>query len=164
MNAIMKKTVLQRFAAMLVMVMLGIAAQAQVQYLIVTHSDGAASEFALADAPVVTCQNGTLEVTTAHQTLAIALSEVENYHFTETLPYTAIDEVKTDDTKPLIEAGHARFENLPEGTTVNIFTIDGRRAGSAIATDGSVDIDLTNLGTGIYILSTPKASYKIINR
>ena len=73
--------------------------------------------------------------------------------------------MKTDATKPVIEAGNAHFENLKPGTVVNIFTVDGRRAGSATATaTGIVDISLKGMSPGVYILTTPSASYKIYNR
>jgi hypothetical protein len=105
-----------------------------------------------------------LKVTSPTQTLEVELANVKNYAFAETFQPTAIEQIK-DDTKPVIQAGMAQFENLKPGTIINIYTIDGRNAGRAVANDnGSVTVDLTSLGSGVFILATPTASYKILNR
>lgn len=161
----MTKTVLNRLVVLVCVMLMGLGAKAQTaQYLIVTQQDESQVSFALAEKPVITLTDGIFKAETTTQTLEVAIADVLNYTFSDQAPYTDIDEVKTD-TKPVIDAGHAHFENLKPGTVVNIFTVDGRRAGSATATaNGTVDIDLSGMGTGVYILTTPSASYKIYNR
>ena len=161
----MTKTALNRIIGLACMLMLGLAATAQnARFLIVTQNDDSQAGFALSEQPVVTCTDGVLKVTSPTQTLEVELANVKNYAFAETFMPTAIEQIK-DDTKPVIQAGMAQFENLKPGTIINIYTIDGRNAGRAVANDnGSVNVDLTSLGSGIFILATPNASYKILNR
>ena len=161
----MTKTVLNRLVALACVLMLGLAATAQnARFLIVTQNDDSQAGFALEEQPVVTCTNGVLKVTSPTQTLEVELANVKNYAFAETFQPTAIEQIKND-TKPVIQAGMAQFENLKPGTVINIYTVDGRNAGRAVANDiGSVSVDLTSLGSGIFILATPNASYKILNR
>lgn len=161
----MTKTVLNRLVVMVSVLMLSLAATAQnAQFLIVTQNDDSQAGFALSEQPVVTCTDGVLKVTSPTQTLEVELANVKNYAFAETFQPTAIEQIKND-TKPVIQAGMAQFENLKPGTVINIYTVDGRNAGRAVANDnGSVNVDLTSLGSGIFILATPNASYKILNR
>ena len=162
----MTKTVLNRLVALVCVMLMGLAAKAQTaQYLIVTLQDETKTVFALAEKPVVTMTDGIFKAETPSQAIEVAIADVLNYTFSDQAPYTDIEQVKTDATKPVIEAGNAHFENLKPGTVVNIFTVDGRRAGSATATaTGTVDISLKGMPTGVYILTTPSASYKIYNR
>lgn len=162
----MTKTVLNRLVALLSVIMLTAAAMAQnAQYIIVTQQDGTKASFELASEPVLTLSDGMLTVTTEAQTLSVPLAEVVNYTFSDQgIDYTAIDDVKAADAAT-IAAGKAHFQNLQPGTLVGIYTVDGRQVGSATAApDGTVNINLNDLGTGIYILTTPTASYKIYNR
>ncbi len=162
----MTKTVLNRLVVLVCVMLMGLVTKAQTaQYLIVTLQDETKATFALAEKPVVTLTDGMFKTETPTQAIEVAIADVLNYTFSDQAPYTDIDQVKTDATKPVIEAGHAHLENLDPGTVVSIFTIDGRRAGSMAATAaGTVDIDLNGMGSGVYILTTPTASYKIYNR
>lgn len=161
----MTKTVLNRLVVLVSIMMLGLASKAQTaQFLIVTQQDDTQAGFALSEQPSVTCAGGMLKVTSPTQTLEVELANVKNYAFAESFQPTAIDQIKENAT-PVIKAGVAQFENLKPGTVINIYTIDGRTAGKAVADNyGSAIIDLNSLGSGIYILATPTASYKIYNR
>ena len=159
----MTKTVLNRLVAVLCVVAMAFAAKAQeAQFLIVTEQDGTMTSFALAEAPVLTMIDGTLTIVAGPQTYAVPIQDVVNYKFTDAV--TAIDKVEKD-TKPLIDAGMAHFENMKPGTPVHVYAIDGRLVTTVTATSGgSVDINLRDLGSGIFIVATPTASYKIQNR
>ena len=162
----MTKTVLNRLVVLVCVMLMGLAAKAQTaQYLIVTLQDETKTLFALAEKPVVTLTDGIFKAESSSQVIEVAIADVLNYTFSDQAPYTDIDQVKTDATKPVIEAGNAHFENLNPGTVVNIFTVDGRRVGLATATaTGTVDISFKGMASGVYILATPTASYKIYNR
>ena len=159
---IMTKTVLNRLVVLVCVMLMGLAAKAQ--YLIVTLQDETETAFALAEKPVVTMTDGIFKAETSTQTIEVAITEVLNYTFSDHVIYSGIDEIKTG-TKPVIEAGRAQLTGLKPGTKVYVFTIDGRCAASAVAmANGTADIDLSSLGAGVYILTTPTASYKIYNR
>ena len=162
----MTKTVLNRLVVLVCVMLMGLGAKAQTaQYLIVTLQDETKTVFALAEKPVVTMADGIFKAETPSQAIEVAIADVLNYTFSDQAPYTDIDQVKTDATKPIIEAGRAQLAGLKPGTIVNVFTIDGRRAANAVAaSNGTADIDLSGLGNGVFILTTPSASYKIYNR
>jgi len=162
---IMTKTVLNRLVALVCVMLMGLAAKAQTaQYLIVTLQDETKTVFALAEKPVVTMADGIFKAETPSQAIEVAIADVLNYTFSDQAPYTDIEQVSAD-TKPIIEAGRAQLAGLKPGTIVNVFTIDGRRAANAVAaSNGTADIDLSGLGNGVFILTTPSASYKIYNR
>lgn len=162
---IMTKTVLNRLVVLVCVMLMGLGAKAQTaQYLIVTLQDETKAVFALAEKPVVTMTDGIFKAETPSQVIEVAIADVLNYTFSDQAPYTDIEQVSAD-TKPIIEAGRAQLAGLKPGTIVNVFTIDGRRAANAVAaSNGTADIDLSGLGNGVFILTTPSASYKIYNR
>ncbi len=161
----MTKTVLNRLVVLVCVMLMGLGAKAQTaQYLIVTLQDETKTVFALAEKPVVTMADGIFKAETPSQAIEVAIADVLNYTFSDQAPYTDIEQVSAD-TKPIIEAGRAQLAGLKPGTIVNVFTIDGRRAANAVAaSNGTADIDLSELGYGVFILTTPSASYKIYNR
>lgn len=118
-----KRTILGALllAAMLVM---PFTAKAQ-QYLVLTQSDGSTAEFALADNPVITLEDGNLVVTCGERQISTSL-EGTSYAFSDTS--TDIREVQND-SQPQSEVafGQVAFSGLKAGNRIVVYTIDGRQ-------------------------------------
>ena len=134
-----------------------------VQYLVLDLSDGSQTVVALADQPVITCQNGELKVTVAgEERVSALLSAVRQYRFSATP--TSVQSLKQIPTSRQA-LGHVYIANAQEGETVRVFTINGRQvAQQRIAADGTADIDLTVLGKGLFIVKSKTTSIKVINK
>ena len=138
---------------------------ADVQYLVINLTDGTKAEIALADQPVITLSGGELKVTVAgEEKVSAALDDVVNYKFT-TSP-TSIQQIQVNEREQSRYAqGHVLISKAQAGATVRVFTADGRQVLSREADqNGFVDIDLTVLGKGLYIIKSTKASIKVINK
>ena len=155
-----KRTILGALllAAMLVM---PFTAKAQ-QYLVLTQSDGSTAEFALADNPVITLEDGNLVVTCGERQISTSL-EGTSYAFSDTS--TDIREVQND-SQPQSEIafGQVAFSGLKAGNRIVVYTIDGRQMTSVAASaDGRATIDLSALPRGIYVVKAPGKTIKVKN-
>ena len=156
----MKK--LKFYLMLLVMLMATSAKADNVKYLVL-NSGGEETVIALADAPVMTINEGTLKVTVAGvEKLSTDLSQGLTYSFSETA--TSIQEILNNESSRL-EQGHVYIAHAREGETVRVFTIDGKLVASQrINSEGTADIDLTTLGKGLYIVKSAKTSIKVMNK
>ena len=134
-----------------------------VKYL-VFNSGGEETVIALADEPVMTINEGILKVTVAGvEKLSADLSAGLSYSFSETAP-TAIRAVLAEESSRL-EQGHVYIAHAHEGETVRVFSVDGKLAASQrISSEGTADIDLTTLGSGLYIVKSAKTTIKVMNK
>lgn len=166
-----KRKTLIRTLAVVLLAFISTAAFPQAvvrQYLLVTESDGTETSFALADAPVITLDGGMLTVASAARTLSVAIADVADYKFVmrEDIP-TAITNAETAaEALFSLSGGKACVAGLAPGTQVGVYAVDGTRVAAAVAgSDGTVAVDLGALGHGtVYILRTPAASYKVLNK
>ncbi len=156
----MKK--LKFYLMLLVMLMATSAKADNVKYLVL-NSGGEETVIALADAPVMTINEGTLKVTVAGvEKLSADLSQGLTYSFSETA--TSIQEILNNESSRL-EQGHVYIAHAREGETVRVFTVDGKLVASQrINGEGTADIDLTTLGKGLYIVKSAKTSIKVMNK
>ena len=64
-----------------------------------------------------------------------------------------------------LQQGHVYMSNLKAGDSIYVYDADGRLAGQqTVSADGRVDVDLTTLTKGVYIVKTHATSIKIINK
>ena len=138
---------------------------ADVQYLVLNLTDGTKAEIALSDQPVITLSGGELKVTVAgEEKVSAALDDVVNYQFSASL--TGIQQIEANETELSRYAfGHVVISNAQPGTTVRVFTADGRQVlAEQVDATGSADINLTGMGKGLYIVKSTKTSIKVINK
>ena len=152
-----------KFYLMLLVMLMATSAKADSVKYLVLNSDGEETVIALADAPVMTINEGTLKVTVAGvEKLSADLSQGLTYSFSETA--TSIQEILNNESSRL-EQGHVYIAHAREGETVRVFTIDGKQVASQrINSEGTADIDLTTLGKGLYIVKSAKTSIKVMNK
>ena len=132
-------------------------------YLVLTQASGVVSRFALTDSPVVTFADGCLVVTCGETTLTTSMTGLRSsFEDVSTAISSPTAGKATGGDAPTFSFAHSAFEGLKAGDTVDIYTLDGRKAGSAKADgEGRAAIDLTPLGRGVYILQTPTIRIKI---
>ncbi|SES68698.1 T9SS type A sorting domain-containing protein [Prevotella sp. kh1p2] len=140
-----------------------------VQYLVVSQTDGSESKFAIAKAPVVAFRDGNLQVSCDGDVLELSMAGVSNYHFvTEQVP-TGIESVATEpsvgEVRPTIAFGEASFRGLRAGAAVTVYTIDGRAVKTVKAdAEGNASVALGDLEQGVYILRAGGQSIKVYNK
>ena len=164
----MKRKSLLTKMLMAVALMLPCSMQAEelteVQYLVLTQTDGTVSKFALSDSPLMTYQGSDVLVACGEHTFQTNMEGIATCTFsTETVP-TGISETSrpSSDGQPLFSFGTASFEGMQPGSRIAVYTLDGKAVASTVADgEGRANVSLAGLQRGVYILRTPGKSYKI---
>ncbi len=149
----MKKNLLIQALALLGAIWLGCSsAMADEAKLVITTITGWRATFPLADDPVITFQDNVLEVSGKNLVLTVDADQVWTFDF---IPSSGagVDE---------INVGDSQLSGLKPGTPVEVYTFDGKLAGAFKADDSqTVNVKLSELAPGFYIIRTPETSFKI---
>ena len=136
----------------------------EVQYLVLTQTDGIVSKFALSDSPVMSYQGSDVLVVCGEQTFQTSMEGIATCTFsTETVPSGIGETVSlSSDKQPQFSFGAASFEGMQPGSRIIVYTLDGKAVASTVADgEGRANVSLAGLQRGVYILRTPVKSYKI---
>ncbi|MBP3227384.1 MAG: T9SS type A sorting domain-containing protein [Bacteroidaceae bacterium] len=158
----MKKTLLL-IAALIVC----IAAQAQTsgQTLVVWLTDGTRVVHDLADQPETTFQDGALYINSATVSVSYPLEKVARYTYEGNFPEVGIQQVNAGEVRVSQGADAMRFDGLPDGTALELYSPDGRRLQSLKAAAGRpTEVSLKGLPTGTYIVKVGDTSYKFYKK
>lgn len=133
-----------------------------VNYLVLSTTDGQ-QVIALADQPVMKITEGVLKVSVGGvEKVSTSLDNVLSYQFMED-DATAIRNIAGEGNR--LSEGHVYMTSVKAGQTIVVYGADGRQVNSQVVTaDGHVDIDLTTLPKGVYIVKSPATSLKVINK
>lgn len=134
------------------MLLIGVSAvRAEEARLIITTKGGTVAEFLIADSPVITYQDNLLQVKGGDMEISVEADEVGSFDFVPS--ESGVDE---------IYVGGSQLSGLKPGTPVEVYTFDGKLAGTFKADDSqSVKINISELAPGYYIVRTPETSFKI---
>ncbi len=143
----------KRILALGLLMLSGLSAvRAEEARLIITTKDGTVAVFPIADSPVITYHDNLLKVEGGGSEISVEADAVGSFDF---LPS---EESGVD----MINAGGSKFSGLKPGDQVQVYTADGKLAATIIADEStSASVDLSSLPSGIYIVRTPGASFKI---
>lgn len=131
------------------------------QLLVLTLADQSVTKFALTDSPVVTYSGNDIVVTCGENVFQTSMADIRTVTFQDG-EATAIEKVIAPEEKATYAFGSAAFEGLQAGSTVTVYTIDGKVVGTSKAdADGRATADMTGLQSGIYIIRTANKSFKI---
>lgn len=149
----MKKNLLSRILLVGAMLLLGYSAVwADNARLVITTNSGTTAQFLIADFPVITYQDNLLVVKAGNEEISTEAADVKSFEFFSG-DVSGVDQVAIDGTT---------LSGLLPGTPVEVYTFDGQHVASFKVDDSqSVTVDLDNLAPGLYIISTPSASFKI---
>lgn len=123
-------------------------------HLIIHFTDGTKTGFVLADKPAVSFVDNNVRVRANHVDTDFEVSTVEKFVFGDAL--ASIETVAPNEVRFTIpDADHVTVEGLKRGETVTVVSVEGRVVHAVRANaDGSVQIELTQLPKGIYIVAT----------
>lgn len=140
----------------------------KVQYLVVLQTDGTKTEFALEDQPTLSFKDGDVVVASINKQVTFSMQNVTNYHFVTKNVTTGIQKVENtpqSTDEPTLSQADASVSGLKAGTKLMIFSINGQLIKTLTATEeGQVNVNLTDLVPGVYIIKTPTKSFKVMKR
>ena len=150
----------KKFLLFLLLMLITISSFAgEVFNLVIKYNDGYETIWSLDTRPILTFENGNLFVSNDYTSLSIPLSNINCY----TIEVT--NDIKHPIQRPIYSNGHIIFSELPKSYPVTVYTIGGETVMRKMAdSHGQVDINLRNLPSGTYIISTQNNSIKIVNK
>ena len=132
--------------------------------LTVYTKDGAHHEFQLFDQPQVTFRDGNLCIQTRKDEVSFALADVAYYNF-EKGYFDSIEDATLPSEGLTFKDGEIVASQLPEGSVVSIYSLDGKMVASATASSsGTASLSLRALPTGVYVVKANDITYKILKR
>lgn len=132
--------------------------------LVFVLQNGQSITFALSDRPTLTFEGDKLVATNNKgEKKEIALNQVKDYSIQAIQDETTgIEQAPISTDKPTLANGHVYYEGLKEGVWVRIIAMNGQEiARHQAPANGKLDIDLTTLNKGIYIIQAGKNTIKI---
>lgn len=157
--------ILLRFSTLLLALMLAVplwAADNPVTLVVLTR-DNAQHMFVLADKPEVTFEGIDLVVTCENSTTTFALADV--IRFTYLNATDAVEELTEDATTIDFKDGMVVINQLKEGASVAVYSVDGKLVRQLTARDtGNYSLNLSELPIGVYIVKADRVTYKIAKR
>lgn len=142
---------------------LAIGIHAESNYMTIEKNNGSLISFLLADNPVITYQDGNLEVNKDANT-TYSFDDIKNYHFTEE-DVTAAESVSAIALKFVwIDDATIEIQNAQSGAAVALTAVNGVVvSNSKVDADGKATVKIPN-NKGVYVISAGKQSFKIIRK
>ena len=133
-------------------------------YLVVWSKDGSKAAYALIDKPKVTFTETDLIIFTKGVEVNFPLDDM--YRFTyEVRDITAIRDLKTNEVKFKIDGESLLFPSLKANTIVTIRSLNGIQVfKKELQVAGEYSFPLSNLNSGIYLITVNSLTYKIIKK
>ena len=143
-------------------------AQTTTQRLVVWQKNGAKVYYDLAEEPETTFEDGKLVIKTKSTTVSYQLENLLRYTYegTKGTP-TAISPAKLRPGETVFrqDADKMSFDGLPEGTVLNVYSLDGKLLQTLTAHGGmQTIISFVGQPAGTYIVKAGDATYKFLKR
>lgn len=127
----------------------------------VTLTDGSSMVISMDERPVVTFSGSKLVIKTDVSTTEFERSKVKTFNY---LSSSSIEEINVGDCKVNNTGESLQFSNLPAGSEITVHDVSGKLVKSTVA-EGSYRINITDLSSGVYVVSVNGVSTKIsVNR
>lgn len=144
---------------MLAAIGLGLSAQAY-KSVAVNLKDGGKVEINLTDDLSATFDEENLLVTAADREVEVPRNTIQSFTFSTV---AGIDGTEADGVVPVLTGDNLAFGNLPEGSTVEVYTVAGVLL-SKVAVAGEYTLPLETLPTGTVVVNVNGVAYKIATR
>lgn len=129
--------------------------------LVIKHKGGAETVLLLSTNPVITFKDEDMVVTSDVSSFMIPIEMIESYGASNDV--TAIRNITQE--HPEYKNGSVVFSGLSRGSEVSIYKADGTLVLLQSADGaGHATVSIASLPKGVYIVSTPNNSMKIINK
>ena len=159
------KTRLIALSLLLTLSITAMWAQNENQRLVVWLKGGQKVYHDLSDQPETFFSNGMLWLKTDKVSVSYPLTDVLRYTFEG--PMTAIESpsVRPGEMRFLRGKDAMAFEGLPEGTILEVYSLDGKKLSTVKALNGQrTVVSLANHPSGTYIVKMGDASFKFIKQ
>ena len=138
-------------------------AQIDTQRLVVWQKSGEKVYFDLAELPETTFEDGLLVIRSSKTTVSYQLENILRYTY-EGVKSTGIDLQPSERIVSIAKDGDGvTFRNLPDGTSVSVYSANGTLVEQRTATAGQpLSISIAQRSAGVYIVKAGKETIKLM--
>ncbi len=157
----MKKYILAAFVALASLA--SATASTTYPYVLYVHTtDGGTVDFKFSDEPIATIENGELHISLAStQEVAYSLDKVDK--LTLNADPASVSKIEGKSLSFVVTDSQILVDGLDAAAAVAVYDVKGRCLVSTNAdTAGHAEVALGSLSKGVYVVSTPKQSFKFI--
>lgn len=131
--------------------------------LLINTGDGNVVEYEFQYYPVATFDGDEMVITDEWSAESMRYNIADIVNMTIKKPATGVAEVNNNHLKVAVTKDNIRVTGLAEGASIAIYNMAGSMVASATAgKDGSVNIAVNGLGTGVFVATMPGNSFKFI--
>ncbi len=131
--------------------------------LLINTGDGNVVEYEFQYYPVATFDGDEMVITDEWSAESMRYNIADIVNMTIKKPATGVAEVSNNHLKVAVTKDNIRVTGLAEGASIAIYNMAGSMVASATAgKDGSVNIAVNGLGTGVFVATMPGNSFKFI--
>lgn len=128
--------------------------------IVIKQKTGNETVLGLSTNPVITFEGEEMVITNDFTRISISLDDIDQYVVNNTSTGISNQKVNVHYSR-----GHILLSGIPEGESVQVFSVDGRPVSNQCANaSGQIDINLEMLPIGIYIVKAFNQSIKVINK
>ncbi len=140
-------------------------AQDVTQRLVVWQKSGEKVYFDLTEEPETTFEDGKLVIKTTRTTVYYQLANVLRYTYEGTMDAIDGPKLKPGEVRFLQGTDQMAFDGLPDGTTLEVYSLDGKKLFTKQALGGQRTVlSLASHPAGTYIVKVGDTTYKFMKR
>ena len=140
-------------------------AQSDTQHLVVWQKGGQKVYFDLAEEPRTTFENGLLVITTNTVQTTYQLSNIIRYTYEGHIPHIGPTGINSRDVVFRQGNDQMAFDGLPDGTTIELYSVDGKMLSTQRADSGQTTVvSLADQPAGTYIVKVNDTTFKFMKR
>lgn len=133
-------------------------------HLVVWAKDGTKVAYALDEKPKVTFTEANLIISAEGVEVNYALDNMDRFTY-ESNVNSAVRNLKTDEVSFKLDGESLLFLNMSANSTISLHTLNGTSVFSkTVSTAGEYAFPLSNLTTGVYLVTVNGLTYKIVKR
>ena len=138
-------------------------AQSSNSKLIIWKNDGSKVMYALDEHPITTFTSEGVTITTNSISVSYPIDNIQKYTYEGIASAIAIPKVDND---ILISQKNNEFtfSNLKEGSSIQVYSVDGLLLHSIIVAEKNVLVSLDSYPCGVYVIKANNVSYKVIKK
>lgn len=128
--------------------------------IIIKQKSGNETILELSTNPVITFLGEDMVITNDFTTISFPIEDIDSY----TADNGTTTSIASTKEKPMFENGRILFIGIAKGTPISVYSLDGRLISKQLSSADKVEVPLSSLPKGTYIISVENSKIKVINK
>lgn len=149
-----------KLKSILFLLLIAVGSYADEAKITIKQKSGNETILQLSTNPVITFEGEDMVITNDFSRIFVPLADIDAYTVND-----GTAGISPVTSKPQFAKGHVVFSGLPKGSSVNVYSLEGKCVVKQKAdSSGYADVSLESLPKGTYVVSASNSSIKVINK